>query len=72
MPQFQRPIILETLDLSQIFRPNLKKQKCSLNKRTDWEHILEKNISCHGTFKDASLILTMSKYERFFLRAGFP
>ena len=35
MPQFQGPIILETLDLSQISRSNLKKQKCYLNKRID-------------------------------------
>ena len=41
MPQFQAPIFLETRDLSQISRQNLKKQKCYLNKRIDWEHILE-------------------------------
>ena len=33
MPQFQGPIILETLDMSQICKPNLKKQKCYPNKR---------------------------------------
>ena len=53
MPQFQGPIFLETWDLSQISRPNLKKQKCYLNNRIDWEHILEKKkyISCHDTVK---------------------
>ena len=50
MPHFQGPIIWETLDLSQISRPNLKKLKCYLNKCIDWKHILELNISCHGTF----------------------
>ena len=45
MPKFQGQIFLETLDLSQIFLTNLKKQKCYLNKRIDWEHILgEKNF----------------------------
>ena len=42
MPQFQGPIFLETLDLSQISWPNLNWiQKCYLDKRIDWEHILE-------------------------------
>ena len=41
MPQFQGTFFLETWDLSQISRPNLKKQNCYLNKRIDWEHILE-------------------------------
>ena len=41
MPQFQGPIVLETLDLSKISRPNLKKQKCYFDKDIDWKHILE-------------------------------
>ena len=54
MPQFQGQIFLETVDLGQIFRPNLKKQKCFLNKGIDCDIIWNTNTSCHGTFKQYS------------------
>ena len=31
--------ILETWDLSKMSRANLRKLKCYLNKRSDWEHM---------------------------------
>ena len=52
MPQFQGQIILETLDLSQIFLPNLKKTKnATLINASIGSIFWNKNISCHGTFK---------------------
>ena len=50
MPQFQRPIFLETWDMSQITQPNLKKKNATLINAIIGSIFCNKNISCHDTF----------------------